>query len=278
MAKSHSLDTEAHRYASALGWRTFPLAAGSKIPPAGSRGFLEAMTDPIGVSAAFHNVPRANIGIATGNGLLVVDIDPRHGGFESIASMKASGRSFPQCPVAKTGNGGRHLYFAISYTVKCRTGIWPGIDIKADGGYVVAPPSRIGASKSGSGGSYTWLIDPFRAPLQPAPNWLLMELSPKPTAKRDNLCSSSSPFSAVRRLDGLARFVAGAASGNRNHALNWASFRAAELVCQNKISAREVATALKAAAIRAGLDDPKEVLATIESGLRAGIEKGAVHE
>lgn len=275
---SHSLDTEALRYADQLKWRVFPLAAGSKIPPSGSRGFLDAATDPDGVSSAFLGVLCANIGIATGSGLLVVDIDPRHGGFESIASLKASGQSFGQCPVAKTGNGGRHLYFAISGPIKSRIGFRPGIDIKAEGGYVVAPPSRIGASKSGPGGAYQWLIDPFRTPLQWAPNWLLTELRPKPVAKREVVFPSmSSPFSAVRRLDGLARFVAGAPDGNRNHALNWASFRAAELVCQNQMSAREVTTALRAAAIRAGLDDPVEVSATIESGLRAGIEKGAVH-
>lgn len=276
MAHPISLSTEAQRYATELRLRVFPLAHASKKPPAGSRGFLDATVDPNKVKAAFDHCQGANIGFATGNGVLVVDIDPRHGGHESIAALKASGRTFGSCPVAKTGNGGRHLYFAISEPIKCRTAIWPGIDIKADGGYVVGPPSWIGATSSGNGGSYIWLIDPFRTALQPLPDWLLRELRPKPVA-RQSFDASHSPFSAVRRLDGLARFVAGAANGRRNAALNWASFRAAELVAQNQISASEVAGTLRTAAMHAGLD-PHEISATIESGLRAGIEKGsAIH-
>jgi len=276
MAHPISRTTEALRYASELRLRVGPLAEGTKIPPAGSSGFHDATTDPDKVKAAFDKCPGANIAVATGDGVLVVDIDPRHGGHESIASLKASGRSFGQCPVAKTGNGGRHLYFAISEPIKCRTAIWPGVDIKADGGYVVAPSSRINASKSGPGGTYVWLIDPFRTPLQPLPDWLLQEFRPKPVVQQ-TFDAPRSPFSAVRRLDGLARFVASSPNGNRNHALNWASFRAAELVCQNAISASEVSDTLKSAAMRAGLDDPREIAATIQSGLRAGIEKGGAN-
>lgn len=272
MARSPSFETEALRYSSEFGWPVFPLAEGSKIPPAGTRGFLDAATDSRAVAHSFAKIPRANVGIATGNGLLVFDIDGRNGGFESIASLKADGRQFGHCPVARTGNGGRHLYFAIHEPIKCRTGIWPGLDIKADGGYVVAPPSRIGASKSGSGGSYAWLVDPFRTPLPPIPDWLLMKLRPKAIARKP-IESCGSPFSAIRRLDGLARFVAGARSGSRNAALNWASFKAAELIRQNQIGTSEVVGTLRTAALNAGLDI-REITATIESGLHAGIEKG----
>jgi hypothetical protein len=272
MAHPISRTTEALHYASELRLRVSPLTEGTKIPPAGSRGFHDATTDPDKVKTAFDKCPGANIAIATGGGLLVVDIDPRHGGHESIASLKASGRLFGQCPLAKTGNGGRHLYFAISEPIKCRTAIWPGVDIKADGGYVVAPSSRINASKSGPGGTYVWLIDPFRMPLQPLPDWLLTELQLKPIARK-SIEASCSPFSAVRRLDGLARFVAGAANGSRNAALNWASFKAADLIRENQIGASEVVGTLRTAAIHAGLD-AREIAATIESGLRAGFEKG----
>jgi len=272
MAHSPSFETEALRYSSEFGWPVFPLAQGSKIPPADTRGFRDAVTDPHAVASAFSRFPRANIGIATGNGLLVLDIDGRNGGFESIASLKAEGRPFGHCPVAKTGNAGRHLYFAIHEPIKCRTGIWPGIDIKADGGYVVAPPSRIGSSKSGSGGSYVWLVDPYQTPLPPIPEWLLTELRPKSTVAALR-APSTSPLSAVRRLDGLARFVTGAPNGSRNAALNWASFRAAELICENQIKTSEVVGILRTAALNAGLDS-REIIATIESGLRAGIEKG----
>jgi Bifunctional DNA primase/polymerase, N-terminal len=89
--------------------------------------------------------PNANVGIATGvaSGLLAVDIDPRNGGDASYDQLRK------QCPAifedlleVQTGSGGTHLYFECRSPAPSRANILPGIDVKADGGYVVAPPSQ----------------------------------------------------------------------------------------------------------------------------------------
>lgn len=81
----------------------------------------------------------ANIGIVTGaiSGISVVDCDSD----EAIATVEETLPDSFLCPIAQTPRGGRHYYF--SYQPELRTGaeILPGIDIRNDGGYVVAPPS-----------------------------------------------------------------------------------------------------------------------------------------
>ena len=88
--------------------------------------------------------PTANVGIATGvaSGLLVLDIDPRNGG---DVSLRATAKRIPGriqgVTGVRTGSGGTHLYFEWRTPTSSRANIRPGIDVKADGGYVVAPPS-----------------------------------------------------------------------------------------------------------------------------------------
>lgn len=210
--------------------------------------------------------------------MVIIDVDPRHGGHGTMQQLAEAGYTFPLCPEDVTGNRGRHLWLLLPENVVLHLfKLGPGIDVKWNG-YIVSPPSWIGPSSAGPGGSYRFLDgrDPWSVAIPELPTWAIARLQkPKPTVPHQ-MPRSCSPDVAIRRLDGLARFVAGSPNGNRNHALNWASFRAAELVCQNAISASEVSDALKSAAVRAGLDDPREIAATIQSGLRAGIEKGGV--
>ena len=92
-----------------------------------------------------HSGTAANVGIATGavSGLVVIDIDPRNGGDESYAQLKNELPSaFEKLFEVQTGGGGTHLYFQHpGGHISCRANIRPGIDVKADGGYVVAPNS-----------------------------------------------------------------------------------------------------------------------------------------
>ena len=103
----------------------------------------------------------ANIGIATGaaSGLLVIDIDPRHDGDVTIKALIKSLGRLPPAPRVKTGDGW-HFYFLHPDRHIASKEYAAGIDIKADGGYVVAPPS-----KHVSGGRYRWEIDPEKADL-----------------------------------------------------------------------------------------------------------------
>ena len=88
--------------------------------------------------------PSANVGIATGvaSGLLVLDIDPRNGGDASYEQLrKQFPAAFAELLEVRTGSGGTHLYFECRSPTPSRANILPGIDVKADGDYVVAPPS-----------------------------------------------------------------------------------------------------------------------------------------
>jgi hypothetical protein len=93
--------------------------------------------------------PGANIGIVTGkiSGITVVDCDTA----EAIQALEDTLPDSFLCPIAQTPRGGRHYYFP--YQPELRTGaeILPGVDIRNDGGYVVAPPSMVPR------GVYEWI-------------------------------------------------------------------------------------------------------------------------
>jgi putative DNA primase/helicase len=86
--------------------------------------------------------PSANVGIKTGadSGLVVLDIDPRHGGFETLAGFLP----LPEGPTVNTGGGGRHFYFADPGGTVKGFDVGDGVELKADAQFVVAPPSRTG--------------------------------------------------------------------------------------------------------------------------------------
>lgn len=126
-------------------------------------------------------VPEANLGVATDR-LVVIDVDPRHGGDESFAVLERE-HKIPPTWRTLTGGGGEHVLFAcpdgveISNVVAENTDNPPlgtGIDVRARGGYIVAPPSR-----HISGRSYAWSVDhhPQDVLLAPAPDWLIDRLT-----------------------------------------------------------------------------------------------------
>jgi hypothetical protein len=115
----------------------------------------------------------ANVGIVTGavSELVVLDVDPQHAGERSLAALEAEHGPLPRTVEATTGGGGRHCYFAHpGGHVPNRVGIAPGLDLRGDGGVVVAPPSV-----HPSGRPYVWVAGraPDELPLAPIPRWLL---------------------------------------------------------------------------------------------------------
>jgi P4 family phage/plasmid primase-like protien len=125
-----------------LGWPVFPLIPNSKKPLT-KNGFKDASTSAFRVTKWWTDHPDANIGIATGqvSQLAVLDVDVKNGakGLESLKGIKGLTPTL----IAKTPSGGWHYYYLLTHPLRSRNGLLPGIDLKADGGYVVAPGSTI---------------------------------------------------------------------------------------------------------------------------------------
>lgn len=157
-------------YAGRRGWKVFPCRSGDKRP-ATRRGFKDATNDKAHVIAWWTRAPKANVSIATGamSGLVILDVDPRNGGNESLRELEERHGRLPETLQVLTGGGGRHFYFAApeGACVKSRK-VTSGLDLKADGGYVIAPPSS-----HPSGGTYRWAHDAKGKALAPCPPWLL---------------------------------------------------------------------------------------------------------
>lgn len=150
--------------------------------PLTANGLKDASTDHMQIAEWWRECPNANIGIVTGkaSGIVVLDIDPRHGGNESLDELEAKHGTLPATITACTGGGGFHFFFRHpSDEIRNRANVRPGIDVRGDGGYVVAPPSN-----HISRGTYRW--DEARSPeeigLAEMPAWLLEELRREPKA------------------------------------------------------------------------------------------------
>jgi putative DNA primase/helicase len=139
-----------------------------------------ATCDPTAIEEMWWNHKGSNVGIATGaaSGVFVLDVDPKNGGEDSIEGLVARHRRIPDTLQAVTGSGGKHFYFAHPGTpVKNGVALLPGLDIRGDGGLVVAPPSV-----HVSGRRYEWdgLAEFADMPVLPAPAWLLELMNGKP--------------------------------------------------------------------------------------------------
>ena len=140
--------------------------------PLTKNGVNDATTDLDTIKDWWEKWPQANMGIRTGpeSGLVVLDVDPRNGGSESLAQLITQYGELPETLVCGTGGGGWHYYFQHpdQFQLKGKVPGLAGLDIKSDGGYVVAPPSR-----HHSGGVYRWLSNWRTTNIAPLPEWLL---------------------------------------------------------------------------------------------------------
>jgi Bifunctional DNA primase/polymerase, N-terminal/AAA domain/Primase C terminal 1 (PriCT-1) len=113
--------------------------------PRTAHGLKDASRDSATIREWWRRWPDANIGIATGpeSGILVLDVDGKQGE-ESLIQLKRSGCQLPDTFTVKTGGGGQHAYYRWPGGVDVRNSqskIALGLDIRGQGGYVVAPPS-----------------------------------------------------------------------------------------------------------------------------------------
>lgn len=147
--------------------------------PRTSRGVKDSSTDPAQIRAWWKRYPEANVGIATGTGLRVLDVDPRNGGDVSLAHLQAMHGPLPQTIAVETGGGGHHFYFRVPEGAPNTCGkVGPGLDVKGDGGYVVAPPSV-----HASGAPYRWKEPPTQTAIAPLPEWLAASSSARGKAR-----------------------------------------------------------------------------------------------
>jgi hypothetical protein len=248
--------------------------------------------------------PKANVCIATGamSGIFVVDLDTKEGhasdGIASMADLEAEHGPLPMTRQAISPSGSIHYYFRHpgGKIKNSESQIAPGIDIRGDGGMVLAPPSV----KPGKG-AYRWLND---LPAAEAPQWLLdkidavkdeaepeietaPELSISDRALATVKAPPPNPFLEQRpsyQSDGYSRayldtalnderaIVARTAKGRRNAQLNKSSFNLGQLVAHG-LGEGEIIDAMMDAATACGhLKDEgrKQTMATIRSGLMDG--------
>ena len=160
----------------ARGWSVVPIEPRGKRPLVAWRELQQRIADAAEIEAWYQRWPDANVGIVTGavSGLVVVDVDPQHGGQDSLAQIEREHGPLPRTAEVATGGGGRHLYFGHpGGTLHNRAGLRPGLDVRGDGGCVVAPPSV-----HPNGRCYAWRIAPQDTRLADLPAWLLDPTQP----------------------------------------------------------------------------------------------------
>jgi hypothetical protein len=163
---------EALNYAE-LGYSVFPCVPGRKQPLT-PRGFHDATTDAAQIEAWWTQHPSANIAIPT-SGLVVIDVDGPENAW--LADRGDRLHDLMLGAVASTPGGGRHFIFRApdGVHIRCRAGqIAPRVDVRAEGGYILLPPSRVG------GKPYQFALglelDRPRDQLPEPPTWLLTQL------------------------------------------------------------------------------------------------------
>ena len=177
----------------ARGWRVFPVPPGTKkshksAKRSGGRNWGNT-TDPAEIKADWARWPKANVGIACGeeSGLLVVEIDTIEGhGVDGIAEFQKlidKHGPLPETVEAISPSGSIHHYFKWPEGVEIHNSesrIAPGVDVRGEGGMVIAPPSI----KPGNPVPYRWRKDPAFYDLADCPAWLIELAMKKPKPKK----------------------------------------------------------------------------------------------
>ena len=148
-------------YYAELGLAVFPLAYRNKVP-AVEGGCKVATTEKSKIERWWNQNPRYNIGIATGNksnGLVVIDLDVDKNkgidGYEVLRDWQNKHGELPETWQSITGRGGYHYFYKDTITHSNKVGLYEGVDIRGEGGYIVAPPSV-----HPNGNTYEWEQEP----------------------------------------------------------------------------------------------------------------------
>lgn len=284
--------TEAAHDLAALGWAVFPLIPRDKTPYPFTSGLKAATADvgqvvdwwtgavpvPLRENARTGTrpvkaEPDSNIGVATGavSGFFVLDVD----GDQGLASLMKLARAFaplPQTVRQSTGKGG-HLMFAWPEGVEIRNKAgnlgrqpgkpdpYPGLDIRGNGGYIVAAPSV-----HPSGRVYAWAkgCDPFSRSIAGPPRWLLDLIVGEPPAT-----SAPAPLRRLARVDGESSYgrvaldgacsaIAGARPGTQDATLHGRAYSIGRLVASGTLERSRARSALIMAGMAMAPGNPRD--------------------
>jgi len=257
------------------GWSCFPVPVKEKRPSISWRIYQTA-------APALERVKQwaqrpSNVAICTGvvSELVVLDLD------SDAAIREAERLGLPETVMAKTGKG-RHVYFRHpGGAIKNRAGIFPGADIRGDGGYVIAP-----GSEHPSGARYEWIDSPDVTALAPMPHWLLTRLASSGPATPD-VAQPTEPVRLLagtgvdaywqRAIDAELYSLKRAKQGERNDQLNKSAFALAQLAAGYRFEWPPVEGQLREIAFQIGLD-AREIEATLRSAREKGfLQPRALH-
>lgn len=263
------------------GQKVHPCDATTKAPRCAG-GHNSASTDPSQLRHWFGSTDHM-VGIPT-SGFVVVDLDVGpNGTFESYDWwVEIAGRRgwLPgDTPMASTPSGGRHIWYRApeGHPIRCSVSkLAPGIDVRARGGYAIAP-----GSINADGLTYQWLPGSTKR-FAPCPPWLTTLLVTRPMlpGERRTSWDGTAPDSTMPindtsvygevALESECAELSKAVVSTRNHTLNNAAFRMGQLVVAGELNHAEACDALYSTAREIGLEHD-ETLKTIRSGLLAGL-------
>jgi hypothetical protein len=274
----------------AKGWSIFP------VPPNTKKSYKSekhsggrkwgATIDVAEIHADFTRWPDAGIGVVTGaiSQIAVIETDTPKGhgvdGAGALAELETKYGRLPDTLMAISPSGSIHRYFKHpgGKVKSSASELGPGIDVRGDGGMVIAPPTVR------ADGVYRWLNN---NPVAPMPEWLV-QLTQEPPPRRPTIRERATAAVNAHRIARLVQNGGGSAYANaalrseiadlansnagvRNAALNKATFSLAQLVHAGLLIAADVERHLVDACTANGLiadDGPASVMATIKSAFK----------
>ena len=248
--------TAALDYAAKHGWHVFPChtvvdgqcsCGNSACASPGKHPRIKewqegSPTDPEQIRRWWTIWSDANIGVATGtaSGVVALDVDPRHGGDEALAELVEKYGALPETPESLTGGGGRHILFMdpggnLRNSVST---LGSGLDIRANGGFIIAPPSL-----HNSGRRYEWEVTshPHDVSLAKMPDWMLTLLrAPSPAEPKPGADISADIVEGERNTTLFRIACALRRNGLQEHALHAAIAAMNQHQCKPPLDDKEV--------------------------------------
>ncbi len=215
----------------------------------------KATTNPDEIEKFWASHPGAGVGIATGEGLVVIDLDVKNDKDGVAEFVKPLGpETVDWNRATSTPSDGAHVYYRTDEAFGNATNVLPGVDVRGERGYVVAYDPDV----------------PALADLPELPRAVAEILRKKAPERATGVVREVTLSKARAALDRERGDVRNAPEGERNNALNTAAFNLGQLIGEPGLDEGEVRDTLTEAAETAGLG-AVETAKTIDSGLRKGM-------